>query len=48
MIEAWEAKTKGKKESKKPPKPKSKAALRKREGFSPAAVRIVRESSEPV
>jgi hypothetical protein len=45
------SKDKGKKESKKPPKPKAKSApnvhtpIRKVEDFSQAAPRIIRESS---
>jgi hypothetical protein len=41
------SKDKGKKEIKKRPKPKAKAApMRKREDFSQPAVRIVREATE--
>jgi hypothetical protein len=39
-------KDKGKKETKKPPKPKSKATPNKREGFSQPAVRIVNEATK--
>jgi len=40
------SKDKGKKETKKPPKPKSKAAPRKREDVNPGAARTVREVIE--
>src|SRR5271163_5301379 len=42
------SKDKGKKETKKPPKPKSKAAPRKREDVNPVAARIIREPTERV
>jgi hypothetical protein len=46
--ESMGSKDKGKKETKKPPKPKAKAAPapRKREDFSQAAARIVRQGTE--
>jgi len=42
------SKDKGKKETKKPPKPKSKGAPRKREDVNPVSARIIREPTERI